>query len=151
MGCSLRRSDGAPWLTTPQQACEASAECCTAVPSCSLRLDSLSPHQKLPRSWRAPSRPSSKQRSYQEDRLLGREAINKILQAGRGRSASSRKRSAPDPEPEQRDAVYADLRHTKRPCNTVDSIGLNAHVTQQPATPRSPAIDSVDSSRVAKS
>jgi hypothetical protein len=83
---------------------------------------------------------------------LGREAINKILQAGRGRSASPRKRSAPNPDPEleQRDAVYADLRHRKRPCNTADSIGSDAHVTQQPDTPQSPAIDSVHSTRVAK-
>jgi hypothetical protein len=50
-----------------------------------------------------------------------------------------------------RDAVYVDLRHTKRPCNIVYSIDSDAHVTQQPATPRSPAIDSVDSSRVTKS
>ncbi|TIA35300.1 hypothetical protein D6C78_06241 [Aureobasidium pullulans] len=80
------------------------------------------------------------------------EAINKILQAGRGRSASPRKRSAPDPDPEleQRDAVYADLRHRKRPCNTADSIGSDAYVTQQPDTPQSPAIDSVHSTRVAK-
>jgi hypothetical protein len=87
----------------------------------------------------------------EEDRLLGREAISKILQAGKERSASRRKRFASDPESEQRDAVYADLRHTKRSCNTVYSIGSDAHVTQQPAAPRSPAIDSVDSSRVAKS
>jgi hypothetical protein len=87
----------------------------------------------------------------EEDRLLGREDIKKILQAGRGQSASPRKRSAPDPEPEQRDAVYADLRHRKGPCNTVDSIGSDAHVTQQPDTPQSPAINSVHSTRVAKS
>jgi hypothetical protein len=47
--------------------------------------------------------------------------------------------------------VYADLRHRKRPCNTVGSIGSDAHVTQQPDTPQSPAIDSVHSARVAKS
>jgi hypothetical protein len=90
-------------------------------------------------------------RFKEEDRLLGREAINKILQAGRGRSASLRKRSAPDPEPEHCDAVYVDLHHYKRPCNTMDSIGSDAHVTQQPGTPQSPAIDSVHSTRVAKS
>jgi hypothetical protein len=90
-------------------------------------------------------------RFKKEDRLLGREVINKILQAGRGRSASPRKRSAPDLEPAQRVAVYADLRHRKRPCNTVDSIGSDAHVTQQADTPQSPAIDSVHSTRVAKS
>jgi hypothetical protein len=82
---------------------------------------------------------------------LSREAINKILQAGRGRSASLRKRSAPDPEPEQRDAVYVDLHHHKRPCNTMDSIVSDAHVTQQPDAPQSPAIDCVHSTRVAKS
>jgi hypothetical protein len=104
-----------------------------------------------PRLVRIQSKDPISGRFQEEDRLLGREAINKILQAGRGRSASPRKRSAPDPEPEQRDAVYADLRHTKRPCNTVDSVGSDAHVTQRPDTPQSPAIDSVHSTRVAKS
>jgi len=105
-----------------------------------------------PRLVRFQSKDPVSGRLQEEDRLLGREAINKILQAGRGRSASPRKRSAPNPDPEleQRDAVYADLRHRKRPCNTVDSIGSDAHVTQQPDTPQSPAIDSVHSTRVAK-
>jgi hypothetical protein len=104
-----------------------------------------------PRLVRGQSKDPVSGRFQEEDRLLGREAISKILQAGRGRSASPRKRSAPDLEPEQRDAVYADLRHTKRSYNTVYSTGSDAHVTQQPATPQSPAIDSVHSTRVAKS
>jgi hypothetical protein len=105
-----------------------------------------------PRLVRIQSKDPISGRFKEEDRLLGREAINGILQAGWGRSASPRKRSAPDPdpEPEQCDAVYAYLRHTKRPCNTVDSISSDARFTQQPDMPQSPAIDSVHSTRIAK-